>query len=159
MAASAQIATTLIQEIRAGFTTCMFAEMADATLQRPPADASAAPSEADAAAAIARFAALSGEVRGAAILGPDGDVLAASGDRARWGAAADALLRAADSAAGAEVAQSHVATEEGEVYAVRLGGLAMVAVSDRFALASLMTSDMRATLRALAAVHRPREVP
>ena len=85
------------------------------------------------------------------ILAPDGRVVAASGDRARWGAAADALLRAADSAAGAVAAQSHVATEEGEVYALRLGGLAMIAVSDRFALSSLVTSDMRATLRALGA--------
>lgn len=149
MAASAQIATTVIHEILAGFTTCMFAEMADATLQRRSAAASPPPSEADATAAIARFAALSGEVRGAAILGPDGEVLAASGDRAHWGAAAGALLRAADAAAGARAAQAHVATEEGEVYAIRFGGLAMIAVCDRFALASLIMSDMRAALRGL----------
>jgi hypothetical protein len=43
-----------------------------------------------------------------------------------------------------------VATEDGEAYAVRLAGLAMVAVTDRFALASLVLADMRATLRDLA---------
>ena len=41
---------------------------------------------------------------------------------------------------------AHVATEEGEAFAVRSGDLAMVAVTERFALASLVFADMRAAL-------------
>ena len=78
-------------------------------------------------------------------------VLAASGDLAAWGGAAGELLAAADAAAERAASHAHIATEEGEVYAVRWGGIAMVAVSERFALASLMLNDMRATLRGLAA--------
>src|SRR5919201_1585895 len=43
----------------------------------------------------------------------------------------------------------HVATEEGEAFAVRHEGLAMVSVADRFTLSSLMIFDMRAVLRDL----------
>jgi hypothetical protein len=43
-----------------------------------------------------------------------------------------------------------VATEAGEAFAVRQSGLAMVAVADRFTLASLMLFDMRTVLRDLA---------
>ena len=43
-----------------------------------------------------------------------------------------------------------MATEEGEVFAVRHEGLGAVAVADRFTLASLMIFDMRAVLRDLA---------
>jgi hypothetical protein len=132
----------------------MFAEMTDATLSRGAEGAAVAPSEAQAKAAIAAFQALSSEIRGAAILAPPGRVAAASGDPDRWGQAAWALLAAADAAASQEAAHAHVATEEGEVYAVRSAGLAMVAVTDRFALSSLVLSDMRATLRSLGDVTR-----
>lgn len=98
------------------------------------------------ARAIQRFSALSGEIRGGAILGRDG-VLAATGDKARWVDAAQAVLEAADRAAGEPATHAHVATEEGEVFAVRSGDLAMVAVAARFTLASLVFADMRAALR------------
>jgi hypothetical protein len=42
-----------------------------------------------------------------------------------------------------------VATEDGEAFAVRHEDLAMVAVAERFTLASLMIFDMRAVLRDL----------
>ena len=42
-------------------------------------------------------------------------------------------------------------TEDGEAFGVRHGDLAMVAVADRFTLASLMIFDMRAVLRDLTA--------
>ena len=42
-----------------------------------------------------------------------------------------------------------MATEDGEAFAVRQGELAMVAVAERFTLASLMIFDMRAVLRDL----------
>ncbi len=47
--------------------------------------------------------------------------------------------------------QLHIATEQGEVFALRHAGLAAVAVTDRFALASLLFFDMRSVLRDLAA--------
>lgn len=126
----------------------MFQHMADQPRQEAPPRASVTPAPTDAEFAAARFRSLSAEIRGCAILGPDG-VLAATGDRDSWGEPAAAILRAADSAAEGTASHAHVATEEGEAYAVRLAGLAMVAVTDRFTLASLVLADMRATLRAL----------
>ena len=62
------------------------------------------------------------------------------------GGAGLALLAAADKAAGGRATHAHVATEEGEVFAVAR------AASDgrrdvRFTLASLVFADMRAALR------------
>lgn len=110
------------------------------------ADRFPGPSPEAPAQAIRRFSALSGEIRGCAIL--DGEkVAAASGSETRWVEAAGALLAAADRAAGEEATHAHVATEEGEVFAVRSGRLSMVAVTARFTLASLVFADMRAALR------------
>ena len=106
---------------------------------------------AEAEVAVARMREMSADLRGCAILGADGRVLAATGDRELWGVAAAELLAAADSARGEPIARVHVATADGEAFALREGGLAMVAVADRFALASLMLFDMRAVLRDLAA--------
>lgn len=109
-----------------------------------------APSRDDAEAGVARMREMSADLRGCAVLGSRGEALATSGDRERWEEACRALLEAADAAGGEQASQLHVATEEGEVFAVRHRGLAMVAVGDRFALASLMLSDMRMVLRELA---------
>jgi hypothetical protein len=57
----------------------------------------------------------------------------------------------ADRAGDESVEQLHIATEQGEVFALREAGLAAVAVTDRFALASLLFFDMRSVLRDLAA--------
>ena len=92
---------------------------------------------------------MSVDLRGAAILDGNGEVLAASGEAQRWGAAANRLLAAADGAEGEPVEQVHLATEQGEVFAVRAEGLVALAVTDRFTLASLMAYDMRAVLRDL----------
>ena len=108
------------------------------------------PTRDDAEAAVARLREMSADVRGCAILGPEGELLAASGDPRRWQEAAAVLLGAADLAGDAPADRVHIATEDGEVFAVRHGGLAMVVVSDRFALASLMAFDMRTVLRDLA---------
>jgi hypothetical protein len=43
-----------------------------------------------------------------------------------------------------------VGTEDGEAFAVRHAGLALVAAADRFTLAGLMLFDIRAVLRDLA---------
>jgi hypothetical protein len=112
--------------------------------------ATATPGAADAELAVARLEAISDDLTGCAILGPDGAALACTGDLDTWHQAATVLLDAADAAAGGAVSHVHVGTEDGEAFAVREGGLAMVAVSERFPLASLMLSDMRAVLRELA---------
>jgi hypothetical protein len=139
----AQTATTVIQEARARVTVGIFTQMPDA--------ATAAPDKDSAEAALAFLAEMSPDLRGAAILGPEGEVLAATeGEPERWREDAAALLAAADAAEGVPVEQVHIATEQGEVFAIRNEGLAAVSVTDRFALASLMLYDMRSTLRELA---------
>ena len=85
------------------------------------------------------------------MLDSEGRALAASGDLEPWATAGEALLEAADAAGAEPVTYAHVATEDGEAFAVRNEGLAMVAVAERFVLASLMIFDMRAVLRDLAA--------
>ncbi|HEY2715272.1 MAG TPA: hypothetical protein VGI73_03550, partial [Solirubrobacterales bacterium] len=93
---------------------------------------------------------MSPDLRGAAILDAEGEVLAASGEAGAWGAAARELLAAADAADPEPAEQVHVGSESGEVFALRHEGLAAVAVTERFALASLMLFDMRQALRDLA---------
>jgi predicted regulator of Ras-like GTPase activity (Roadblock/LC7/MglB family) len=117
--------------------------------------ADVAPTEAvpgDAAgAALAFLTEMSPDLRGAAILDDGGKVLAADEDDERWAEDTAALLAAADGAGSEPVEQVHIATEQGEVFALRHGGLVAVAVTERFALASLMLFDMRSVLRDLAA--------
>ena len=101
--------------------------------------------------AVAYLEEVSPEMRGCAILGSDGEVLAASGeDPGAWGSAAAELLAAADAPGGEPASHAHVATGDGEAFCLRHGDLAAVAVTDRFALASLMFFDLRAALRDLA---------
>lgn len=99
--------------------------------------------------ALAYLTEMSPDLRGAAIAGPDGSVLAASGDPVRWGEDTAALLEVADRAGGEPVEQIHIGTEQGEVFALRHAGLVAVAVTERFALASLMLFDLRSLLRDL----------
>ncbi|HEY3552259.1 MAG TPA: hypothetical protein VGK66_01100 [Solirubrobacterales bacterium] len=116
----------------------------------PDAAAAAAPSSESAEAALAFLTEMSPDLRGAAVLGPEGEVLAATGEEPeRWGEDAAALLVAADAAEEAPVEQVHIATEQGEVFAIRHQGLAAVSVTERFALASLLLFDMRSMLRQL----------
>jgi predicted regulator of Ras-like GTPase activity (Roadblock/LC7/MglB family) len=117
-----------------------------------PDDAlSAAVSGEAAEGALAYLAEMSIDLRGAAILDSHGTVLAAADAPRRWGDGAAALFAAADGAGGEPVEQIHVGTEQGEVFALRHAGLIAVAVTERFALASLMFFDLRAMLRDLAA--------
>lgn len=114
----------------------------------PPADA---PTLSDAGGAVEYLQEISPEMRGCAILSEGGEVLAATGERERWGEAGRDLIAAADAAGREPVAHAHVATGDGEAFCVREGGLVAVAVAERFTLASLMLFDMRITLRRLAA--------
>jgi predicted regulator of Ras-like GTPase activity (Roadblock/LC7/MglB family) len=114
------------------------------------AAATAIASSDSAEAALAFLSEMSPDLRGAAILAEDGTVLAAAGEPGRWREDAATLFAIADAAEGEAVEQVHVATEQGEVFALRHQGLAAIAVTERFALASLMFFDMRSTLRELA---------
>lgn len=101
--------------------------------------------------AVAHLEEISPEMRGCAILDAGGAVLAASGDDPQaWAGPARLLVEAADAAGGETAAHAHVATGDGEVFAVRHGGLTAVAVAERFVLSSLMAFDLRAVLRELA---------
>jgi hypothetical protein len=134
---------TTIHEARARGTVGIFTHMADA------AATEVAPGDA-AEAALAFLTEMSPDLRGAAILDSAGTVLAAAEDPERWREGAAALLEAADQAGGEPAEQVHVATGQGEVFALRHAGLVAVAVTERFALASLTFFDLRATLRDLA---------
>jgi predicted regulator of Ras-like GTPase activity (Roadblock/LC7/MglB family) len=130
------------QDARASGTVGIFAQVSDA--------AATAPAPASAEAALSFLTEMSPDLRGAAILAADGSVLAAGGERERWREDAADLLAIADRAGAEPAEQIHVATEQGEVFALRQSGLAAVAVTDRFALASLLFFDLRSTLRELA---------
>jgi predicted regulator of Ras-like GTPase activity (Roadblock/LC7/MglB family) len=101
--------------------------------------------------ALAFLAEMSPDLRGAAILSGDGTVLAASDRPERWSEDVATLFAVADRAGGEAVEQVHIGTEQGEVFALRHAGLAAVAVTERFALASLTFFDLRSLLRDLAA--------
>ena len=117
----------------------------------PDGETTAAVSGDAAESALAFLAEMSPDLRGAAILDGDGSVLAASDQPERWGEDVAALFAVADRAGGEPVEQIHIGTEQGEVFALRHGGLAAVAVTERFALASLTFFDLRSLLRDLAA--------
>jgi predicted regulator of Ras-like GTPase activity (Roadblock/LC7/MglB family) len=101
--------------------------------------------------ALAYLTEMSPDLRGGAILDAEGTVLAASDHPKRWGEDVAALLDAADRAEAEPIEQLHIATEQGEVFALRHAGLTAVAVAERLALASLLFFDMRSVLRDLAA--------
>ncbi|MFI5122900.1 MAG: hypothetical protein ACHQJ5_08375 [Vicinamibacteria bacterium] len=116
-----------------------------------------APSAADAEVAVARLTAMSADLRGCVILDSAGAALAASGPIDVWSEAGRGLLAAADAAAGEPVSHVHVGTEDGEAFAVRADGFALVAAAERFTLAGLLLFDIRAVLRDLA--RGPNAVP
>ena len=115
-----------------------------------PDAAATAPAPASAEVALSFLTEMSPDLRGAAILTGDGTVLAASGDAGAWAEESVGLFASADAAGGEPVEQIHVATQSGEVFALRHAGYAAVAVTERFALASLTFFDMRSALRELA---------
>jgi predicted regulator of Ras-like GTPase activity (Roadblock/LC7/MglB family) len=99
--------------------------------------------------ALSFLAEMSPDLRGGAILDAQGEVLAATGDPERWRDDVASMIEIADRADGEPVEQIHIATEQGEVFAMRREGLTAVAVTERFALASLLFFDMRMMLRDL----------
>lgn len=103
-------------------------------------------SSAAAERALARLEEMSADLRSAAILDADARVIAASGD-ADWVEGAREIWAAADELGEPRVTQVHVATDDGELFAARAGGLSAIALSRRHALASLMFCDLRSILR------------
>jgi predicted regulator of Ras-like GTPase activity (Roadblock/LC7/MglB family) len=101
--------------------------------------------------ALAFLAEMSPDLRGAAILDSSGAVLAAVDRPRQWAEDVATLLTVADRAGTEPVEQIHIATEQGEVFASRHSGLVAVAVTERFALTSLLFFDLRSILRDLAA--------
>lgn len=96
---------------------------------------------------IAYLNELQPQLRSAAVLAPDGGSIEASGDPSGWDAPARRLLDAAGLREGEEDWQLHVATTQGEVFGVRAGGAVMLAVTERFVLASLLLHDLRMVIR------------
>lgn len=138
----AQTITTVSQEARCSDTAMYVGAVNSVNAERVSAEA--------AEAAVGRLREMSADLRGCALIGSGGRVLAATGEPDRWAPAAGELLAAADGAGDEPASHVHVATEDGEAFGVRHGDLALVAVTDRFTLASLMIFDMRAVLRDLA---------
>lgn len=119
----------------------MFQQMADGHVATPQAAFERA---------VTELQGLSTDLRECAIFAPGGELIAASTD-AEWEARSRELWAAAATAAGEDPLQFHVATDAGEVFAVRTpGGPSVLAVTARFALESLMFCDLRAALRGLA---------
>lgn len=101
-------------------------------------------------AGLAYLAELEPDVKAAGIFGPDGSPVATSAtDLPGFLETVPRLLEAVGEASGdgREVDSCHVALEDGEVFMVREADLTMVAVTERFVLASLTAFDMRMTLR------------
>lgn len=90
--------------------------------------------------------AFSDGIRAAAVFSSRGEQIAASDGR-DWSREAAAVWAAAE--AGGPAIQVHVGSEDGEVFALRADGGSVVATGERFALASLVFSDLRALLRDL----------
>jgi predicted regulator of Ras-like GTPase activity (Roadblock/LC7/MglB family) len=123
--------------------------LADPMVDTAKAGDDAVPADA-AEQALSFLAEMSPDLRGAAILDAGGGVLAATATPERWGEDVAALLAVADRAGDEPAEQVHIATEQGEVFALRNAGLTAVAVTERFALSSLLFFDMRSILRDLA---------
>ncbi len=94
------------------------------------------------------FVETSPELREAAFFDPAGTQIYAT-DGEDWSAPARRLWAGADGESEEPAKYAHVATGRGEVLAVRGSSGSAIALADRFALASLVLSDLRAVLREL----------
>lgn len=140
-AAITQAPTTAIQDARARFMTTMFQQMADGHV----ASADLTPE-----GAVEHLVESSPDLRAAAILDSSGELVAATGPN-DWSERGREIWDAAGWR-GDDPAQIHIATEAGEVFALRAAdGTSVIALANRFALASLMFCDLRAALRRLEA--------
>lgn len=89
------------------------------------------------------------DLKGAALYTSDGGLIAGTGASEAWLEAGRALLSVFDRAAEGAAAEAHVATGSGEVFLVEGKRFRLLAVAERFVLASLLSFDMRTVLREL----------
>jgi hypothetical protein len=102
--------------------------------------------------ALDTLAGLEPELEAAVLLAEDGTVLAATPAKDDdWGQTAVALLAELEAAGEGDLDSSHITTEDAEIFVVRESGIALVAVTARFVLASLTSFDIRMSLRSVAA--------
>jgi hypothetical protein len=104
-----------------------------------------------AALVLDALAGLEPELKAAAVLSDQGEVLASTNGDEAWGRFALDLVHALETAGAGELDSSHVTTPEAEIFTVAESGFALVAVTARFVLASLTSFDIRMSLRDLAA--------
>jgi hypothetical protein len=97
------------------------------------------------------LAGLEPELEAAVLLSDDGSVLASTPGQNGWGGAAAALLAELEEAGKGDIDSAHITTEAAEVFIVRESGIALVAVTARFVLASLTSFDVRMSLRSVVA--------
>lgn len=92
-------------------------------------------------------------LKAAAVVDNEGRTVASTGTAAgagsAWSGAALELLASVDEAGESDFDSAHLATDEAEIFVVREGELALIAVTERFVLASLTSFDMRMALRDL----------
>lgn len=142
-AAITHATTTVTHDARAMFTATMLKEVNDgptATADRRTVAAQRL---------VRELGEISADLRECALLAPDGSLLAGS-TGAEWESRAAELFEAASAGGRGRPEAIHVAVAGGEVFAVRArSGHVVIAVAARFALESLMLSDMRAALRSL----------
>lgn len=99
--------------------------------------------------ALAYLGQLQPDLRAAALFDAEGRLIEHTGDRDAWLKAGTTLLGELDRAAKGTAAEAHVATPSGEVFMVAGDGRRLLAVAERFVLASLFSFDMRTVLREL----------
>lgn len=100
---------------------------------------------------VAYLEELEPDLRGVAIFGPDGAVIECSVPTGSGFAdAAASLVGQLEACAREPLDSCHIAADEAGVFVVREGDFTLVAVAARSVLASLMTYDIRMTLRDLA---------
>jgi hypothetical protein len=101
-------------------------------------------------AGLAYLAELEPDVKAAGIFSQDGSPVAISApDPSAFREAVPQLLESVGEVCGEgrDLDICHVALEDGEVFMVREDGLTLIAVTERFVLASLTGFDMRMALR------------
>jgi len=113
------------------------------------ADPATTSAETNARRVLENLAELEPELKAAAVIDADGEAVASTGKAANWNRTAVELVNALDAARELPIDSAHLATEEAEIFVVREGGLALVAVTGRFVLASLTSFDLRMALRDL----------
>jgi hypothetical protein len=90
-------------------------------------------------------------LRSCALIGPAGEVLAATAPNS-WAEQSRRLWKAATYSDRPPPAHVHVGIDGGEVFAVRGEHASAIGIADRFSLASLVLCDLRDALRRLGPV-------